>query len=108
DLEDHSRRHRATAEGAEVLNHLTPIIHLLIGFDRRINATLVASGRMTICRYCPGISWTASALNSPAIRPATKFPSDNDRNQMPIICPTSRRGASLVTELKPTGLRQSS
>ena len=29
-------------------------------------------------------------------------------NHTPIICPTKRRGASLVTELSPTGLSASS
>ena len=56
----------------------------------------------------PGFLSSASRLKSPAISPAIKLPSEAARNHVPIICPTKRFGASLVTELNPTGLRQSS
>ena len=37
-----------------------------------------------------------------------KLPTDAPRNQIPIIDPTTRAGASLVIELRPTGLRHNS
>ena len=37
-----------------------------------------------------------------------KLPTDAPRNQTPIIRPAIRAGASLVIELRPTGLRHSS
>ncbi len=46
--------------------------------------------------------------NSPAICPAAKLPNDEARNHTPSIKPTIFPGASLVIELKPTGLRKSS
>src|SRR5947209_1879614 len=40
--------------------------------------------------------------------PASQFPMLDARNQMPMMKPTARCGASLVMALRPTGLRQSS
>src|SRR5262249_50646260 len=42
------------------------------------------------------------------VQPAILFPTAADRNHTPIIKPRIRAGASLVTTLRPTGLRLSS
>ena len=89
-------------------NYLTPSIQRLIGLAHAINSTPAIVGKIVICMYSPGQPATLSSLNSPATNPANKFPNDVARNQMPIIWPTSLRVASFVTELKPTGLKQSS
>jgi hypothetical protein len=47
-------------------------------------------------------------LKNPAAHPATLLPNAFDKNQTPIIMPTMRAGATLVTALMPTGLRHSS
>ena len=47
-------------------------------------------------------------LMKPAAQPASLLPNAFDRNQTPIISPRMRTGASLVTALRPTGLRHSS
>jgi len=47
-------------------------------------------------------------LKKPAAQPAMMSPTATDKNQTPIIKPTIRTGASLVTTLKPTGLMESS
>ena len=62
----------------------------------------------TICVYCAGQVSSASVSNEPAMSPATALPSAVQRNDMPIIWPTKRRGASVVIALKPTGESASS
>src|SRR2546421_6705813 len=47
-------------------------------------------------------------LKNPAVQPASRFPSQFDKKNTPIMRLTILVGASLVTALKPTGLRQSS
>src|SRR6195256_5604421 len=69
----------------------------------RINAD-VAVVRNT----APKIFGSGNVSNSPATFPPTKLPSESERNQTPIIEPTSRVGASLVTVERPTGLRLNS
>ncbi len=88
--------------------YFIPAIILVIGRARAIITTATAIGKMTICKKRIGISPNWSALNSPAMRPAIRFPKEVAKNQAPIICPTKRRGANFVTELRPTGLTHSS
>ena len=47
-------------------------------------------------------------LYSDAAFPASQLPMLVERNQMPIMNPAARSGASLVIALKPTGLRHNS
>src|SRR2546422_3517709 len=46
-------------------------------------------------------------LKNPAVQPASRFPSQFDKKNTPIMRLTILVGASLVTALKPTGLRRS-
>src|ERR1043166_1773052 len=103
--------HRSASNRALSRNeahHSIPAIQRLMGLRARMSAAPASTGRMPMRKYCHDIWSTASVRNSPAIKPAIKLPSDAARNHVPINCPTNRRGASLVTELKPTGLKQSS
>ena len=63
------------------------------------------SGRLTV--------WAIEAISDVIrtefrLEPAIKLPNAAAVNQTPIICPTKARGASLVIELRPTGLKASS
>src|SRR5262245_12946368 len=68
--------------------------------------TAVATSR-TIVTY-PNRVLSGIELKNPAVHPASLLPSALDRNQTPIISPTMRTGASLVTALRPIGLMHSS
>jgi len=54
------------------------------------------------------ISLNGNVSNIPPTRPPIKLPRAAPRNQIPIICPTIRAGASFVIALNPTGERHSS
>jgi hypothetical protein len=55
-----------------------------------------------------GVCSSFSGSTLPPTSPAIRFPTDAARNQIPIICPTNRRGESLVIDESPTGLSSSS
>ena len=66
---------------------------------RRRSATTVTMAKSVL---------SGIVLKKPAAQPASLLPTEFERNQTPIIRPTMRTGASLVTALRPTGLRHSS
>ena len=56
----------------------------------------------------PNSVFSGIELKNPAAQPASLLPKAFERNHTPIISPTMRSGASLVTALRPTGLMHSS
>src|SRR5215210_2279954 len=83
----------------------TPLISLRIG---RASSARIRPAPAVMANTAPKSCGSGSFSNCPATRPAIRLPSAIDMNQMPIICPTLRCGASLVTVESPTGDRQSS
>jgi len=65
--------------------YFMPVINLLTGLEKAKRSMPVPSAVRTICKYWAGIFSTASALNSPAIKPAITLPREAPRNQIPII-----------------------
>src|SRR5260221_2060777 len=55
-----------------------------------------------------GISCNLLGSTCPPTRPPIRFPTEEARNQIPIIWPTYFRGESFVIEDMPTGLRHRS
>src|SRR5690606_36238045 len=88
--------------------YFTPALQRLMTREKRIKAAPAITGTQSSARKSPGSGRVTSILILPASSPAIRLPSELPRNQVPIICPTNRGGASFVTELSPTGLRQSS
>src|ERR1051326_5958087 len=83
----------------------TPDIRFLIGFTST-NITAAETSRTMVTTRNKSCSGTV--LKKPAAQPASLLPNAFDRNHTPIISPTMRRGASLVTALRPIGLTHSS
>src|SRR5579859_1573630 len=105
-----ARRLRRRGEVAFLLvlfeNHYsTPLISFLIG-PTSTNMTPLAISRTTVTSQKSVCSGTV--LKKPAAQPASLLPNALDRNHTPIIRPTMRSGASLVTALSPIGLTHSS
>jgi hypothetical protein len=79
--------------------------------NRRIGLTSPNMTRAVARRIAvtvPNKVTSGVVLKNPAAQPASLLPNAFDRNHTPIIIPTILRGASFVTALSPTGLRQSS
>src|SRR3954462_13811510 len=77
----------------------------LLGLTRtNITAAAVTNTSVTY----PNSVFNGIALKKPAAQPASLLPNAFERNHTPIISPTIRSGASLVTALRPTGLTHSS
>ena len=74
----------------------------------RIITTQLTVQTIITANTAPNRVGSGSESNSPATCPPMKLPAYSATNQIPIICPPTRAGASLVMVLSPTGLRQSS
>src|SRR5690606_306293 len=83
-------------------------ISFLIGWVKIMKTKPAPQVRYTTFMNTAGICSTWLGSRWPPARPAMILPSAEPMNQVPIIWPTNFGGASLVTELKPTGLRHSS
>src|SRR5215471_1425027 len=73
-----------------------------------MSTNMTAAATKSAIATFPNSRLSGIELMNPAVVPAILLPSAFDRNQTPIIRPTIRAGASLVTALRPTGLRHSS
>src|SRR6185295_9808785 len=88
--------------------HFTPTIIFLMKGVRTSSTTPPITPHQNKYRNWPGIDGRLFGSKSPENLPARLLPIAVARNHRPITWPTKRAGASLVIELKPTGLRHSS
>src|SRR5690606_28816091 len=93
--------------GTSVVYRASPVIFFSHGVSANMMMPATTPHHMTDMNFSDMEAGSA-APTSPPKRPAIRLPSDTPMNQVPIIMPTKRRGASLVMLDRPIGLRHSS
>src|ERR1019366_3426432 len=85
--------------------YFTPCISLTVGLIKIASTT---AARMLKPATEPNSVGRGMELYIDAALPASQLPMLVERNQMPMMNPAARGGASLVMALNPTGLRHNS
>src|SRR3954464_6188174 len=93
------------AGNAESRPYFTPALNFTVGFVT--SASTIAAPIVNAATDANNVGIDIAAPTDTAC-PASQFPILIDRNQIPIMNPAARSGASFVVALNPTGLRQSS
>src|SRR5262249_14757695 len=86
-------------------SHLTPDMSRTVGLMRRVRAT---AATIVEPATVPNSVGSGIELYSDAALPASQLPRLVERNQIPIVNPAARSGASLLIALNPTGLSNNS
>src|ERR1035437_4464227 len=90
---------------AQTWAYFTPCINRTVGLIRIASTTAAA---MLKTATEPNRVGSGMELYIDAALPASQLPMLVERNQMPMMNPAARAGASFVMALKPTGLRHTS